>query len=83
MYDKINYIYYIMYISKTKFLDAPFGRPYHSETNPIERVFSVLKNEINRNENDSIEDIIKSILNVKNTITKSNPHINKYLQSFI
>ena len=68
-----------MYISKTKFLDAPFGRPYHSETNPIERVFSVLKNagvflkhpEINRNPNDTIEDIIKSILNVKNTITAS------------
>jgi len=44
---------------------------YHSETNPIERVFYVLKNKINRNPNNTIEDIIKSILNVKNTITES------------
>ena len=33
-------------------------------------MFSVLKNEINRNPNDTIEDIIKLILNVKNTITE-------------
>ena len=44
---------------------------YHSETNPIKIVFSILKNEIIRNTNDTIENIIKSILNVKNTIPES------------
>ena len=34
-------------------------------------MFSVLKNKINRNSNDIIEYIIKSILNVKNTISES------------
>ena len=66
------------YVRENK-LHILYNVSYHSETNPIERVFSVLKNagvflkhpEINRNPNDSIEDIIKSILNVKNTITES------------
>ena len=58
------------YVRKNK-LHVLYNVPYHSETNPIERVFSVLKNEINRNPNDTIEDIIKTILNVKNTITET------------
>ena len=65
------------YVRENK-LHILYNVSYHSETNPIERVFYVLKNagvlrkhlEINRNPNDSIEDIIKSILNVKNTITE-------------
>ena len=61
---------FMKYVRENK-LHILYNVPYHSETNPIERVFSVLKNEINRNPNDSIEDIIKSILNVKNTITES------------
>jgi len=60
-----------MKYAKENKLHILYNVPYHSETNPIERVFSILKNEINRNPNDSIEDIIKSILNVKNTITES------------
>ena len=69
------------YIREHK-LHILYNVPYHSETNTIEIVFSVLKNKINRNPNDTIEDIIKSILNVKNTITDSTL-TNKYLQLFI
>ena len=58
------------YIREHK-LHILYNVPYHSETNTIEIVFSVLKNKINRNPNDTIEDIIKPILNVKNTITES------------
>ena len=39
--------------------------PYHSETNPIEIVFSVLKNKINRSINNSYEDVIKIIVEFK------------------
>ena len=42
-----------------------YNFPYHSETNPIETVFSVLKNKINRNVNNSYEDIIKIIVEFK------------------
>ena len=58
MCEKINYIYYIMYLIILKQIQQ-------------KECFSVLKNEINRNPNDTIEDIIKSILNVKNTINES------------
>jgi transposase len=44
-----------------------FNAPYHSEFNPIEYVFSMLRNEINRNPNDSIE---KIKLTIDNFITK-------------
>jgi len=39
--------------------------PYYSEFNPIEYVFSILRNEINRNPNDSkdkIEETIKKFI---------------------
>ena len=45
-----------------------FNAPYHSEFNPIEYVFSILRNEINRNPNDSIEKIILTVENFITTI---------------
>ena len=42
---------FMKYVRENK-LHILYNVPYHSETNPIERVFSVLKNEINRNENE-------------------------------
>jgi len=38
---------------------------YDSETNPIETVFSVLKNKINRSVNNSYEDMLKIIVEFK------------------
>ena len=43
-----------------------FNAPYHSEFNPIEYVFSILRNEINRNPNDTIEKIKLTIDNFIN-----------------
>jgi len=45
-----------------------FNAPYHSEFNPIEYVFSILRNEINRNPNDTIEKIKLTIDNFINNI---------------
>jgi len=36
-----------------------FNAPYHSEFNPIENVFSILRNKINRSQNNTYEDIIQ------------------------
>lgn len=47
-----------------------YNVPYHSETNPIENVFSCLKNKINRSVNDSYENIIKIL---KDFRTSFNP----------
>jgi transposase len=38
-----------------------FNAPYHSEFNPIEYIFSMLRNEINRNQNNTINEIEKTI----------------------
>ncbi len=35
--------------------------PYHSETNPIENIFSMFRNDLNRNENETEEELRKSI----------------------
>lgn len=61
---------FMEYARKNK-LHVLYNVPYHSETNPIERVFSILKNEINRKPNNTIENIIETILYVKNTITET------------
>lgn len=47
-----------------------YNAPYHSEFNPIEYVFSMLRNEINRNLNNSIENIKKTIDNFIKNIKK-------------
>lgn len=47
-----------------------YNVPYHSETNPIENVFSCLKNQIHRSVNDSYENIIKIL---KDFRTSFNP----------
>ena len=43
---------------------------YHSEFNPIEYVFSILRNEINRNPNDSKEKIEETIKKFMENIKK-------------
>ncbi len=52
------------YVKKEK-MHLIYNVPYHSETNPIETVFSVLKNKINRSINNSYEDVIKIIVEFK------------------
>jgi transposase len=42
-------------------MEIVYNAPYHSETNPIENVFSILRNYINRNENKTEETLKKSI----------------------
>ena len=42
-----------------------YNVPYHSETNPIENVFSCLKNQINRTVNDTYNDIVKAVKNFR------------------
>ena len=54
---------------KEKKMHILYNAPYHSELNPIEYVFSLLKKIISKNISKSKEDIIKSILILKNTIT--------------
>jgi transposase len=47
------------YVLKNK-LNIVYNAPYHSESNPIENVFSIYRNKINRKDNSTIEKI-KSI----------------------
>jgi transposase len=54
---------------KEKNMHILYNAPYHSELNPIEYVFSLLKKIISKNISKTKEDIIKSILILKNTIT--------------
>ena len=56
------------YVKKEK-MHLIYNVPYHSETNPIETVFSVLKNKINRSVNNSYEDIIKIIVEFKKKLS--------------
>ena len=42
-----------------------YNVPYHSEFNPIECVFSMLRNEILKNKTNTLENVIKSINNFK------------------
>ena len=48
------------YVNKNK-LNIVYNAPYHSETNPIENIFSMLRNKLNRSENKNYNDIIKII----------------------
>jgi transposase len=40
-----------------------YNAPYHSETNPIENIFSMLRNNLNRNYNETEEELKTSIEN--------------------
>jgi len=42
-------------------LDMVYNAPYHSETNPIENIFSMLRNELNRSNNETELELLKSI----------------------
>jgi len=46
-------------------LNVIYNAPYHSEFNPIENIFSMLRNEILRNNNSDLNKIIKIINNFK------------------
>jgi transposase len=56
------------YVKKEK-MYLIYNVPYHSEKNPIETVFSVLKNKINRSINNSYEDVIKIIVEFKEKLS--------------
>ena len=45
-----------------------FNAPYHSECNPIENVFSILRNKINRSLNKTYEDIINILRDFRTEI---------------
>jgi transposase len=49
------------YVKENK-IKVVYNAPYHSETNPIENVFSMFRNKINRKNNNTIE-MIKTITN--------------------
>ncbi len=49
------------YVLENK-LNIVYNAPYHSETNPIENIFSMFRNKINRSENNNLE-CIKTITN--------------------
>jgi len=40
-----------------------YNAPYHSETNPIENIFSMLRNNLNRNKNETELELNESIEN--------------------
>lgn len=46
------------YIEDTN-LEVVYNAPYHSEFNPIENVFSLFRNKLNRNETKNIDNIVK------------------------
>lgn len=48
-----------------------YNAPYHSETNPIENIFSMLRNYLNRNPNKTKENLIESITNFINIDNKT------------
>ncbi len=73
---KNNYVYFLdnAIIHKSKHfknyaninnLNIVYNDPYHSEFNPIENIFSMLRNDILRNNNNTFDDIINTITNFK------------------
>lgn len=38
-----------------------YNAPYHSETNPIENIFSMFRNYLNRHKNESEQELLNSI----------------------
>ena len=42
------------YVLENK-LNIVYNAPYHSETNPIENIFSMFRNKINRSKNNNLE----------------------------
>jgi len=51
-------------------LNIVYNAPYHSETNPIENIFSIFRNKLNRSENKNYDDIIKIINDFMNEDNK-------------
>lgn len=77
---KNNFVYFIdnAIIHKSKFfnnyclnnkINIIYNVPYHSQFNPIEYIFSLLRNDILYNDNNTFEDIIKIINNFKKNIS--------------
>ena len=78
---------FMEYIKECK-INILYNAPYHSEINPIENIFSMLRNTINRNENQTIEKIKESIENFKKVDNKEKfknifNHSIKMLDEFI
>jgi transposase len=48
------------YLNENK-MKIVYNAPYHSETNPIENIFSMLRNNLNRNKNETEVELKKSI----------------------
>ena len=47
-----------------------YNIPYHSHLNPIEYIFSLLRKQLLNNNIESIDDIIKTVINFKKTLNK-------------
>ena len=78
---------FINYASENK-LNIVYNAPYHSETNPIENIFSMFRNKINRNENNNqecIKTIRENFIKENNEIKFKNifEHSVKMIESFI
>ena len=77
-------------LTKENNLNIVYNAPYHSDTNPIENIFSMLRNNLNRNANESIETLTKSIDNFikidneikyKNIFNHSIKRINEFIKN--
>ena len=51
---------FFKYLEK-EIMKIVYNAPYHSETNPIENIFSMLRNNLNRNYNETEGELKKSI----------------------
>ena len=75
------------YVKENK-LNILYNAPYHSETNPIENIFSMFRNKINRKTNNTIE-MIKTLtdefIKENNEVKFSNifNHSVKIIEKFI
>ena len=69
-------------------MDIVFNAPYHSETNPIENIFSMFRNNLNRNTTETESDLklsIENFIKIDNKEKFKNifDHSCKMIKSFI
>ena len=98
--DPLNEKYYLLdnarvhktkkfnsYLEDNK-MDIVFNAPYHSETNPIENIFSMFRNNLNRNTTETESDLklsIENFIKIDNKEKFKNifDHSCKMIKSFI
>ena len=98
--DKTNEYYYFMdnarihhskkfksYLLESK-MDIVYNAPYHYEFNPIENVFSILRNKLNRSENKTEENIKLIVydflkINLEKELKNIFNHCAKMIEKFV